>query len=76
MLMNDEFILSHSKKLAERVRVAAKTKDAQVRLAYELALSRQPTDEERNVALVFLETQSLEAFTHVVMNLNEFVYLR
>ena len=47
-----------------------------MRLAYELALSREPTLEERNVALVFLETQPLEAFTHVLMNLNEFVYLR
>ena len=76
MLMNDEFILSHARKLAARVEAGAKSKADQVRLAYELALSREPTLEERNVALVFLETQPLEAFTHVLMNLNEFVYLR
>ena len=28
------------------------------------------------LGLVFLETQPLEAFTHVLLNLNEFVYIR
>ena len=76
MLMNDEFILSHASKLAAKIKAAASSKDQQVRLAYELALSRPPTEQERTLALVFLETQKLEAFTHVLLNLNEFVYIR
>ena len=76
MLMNDEFILRQAGKLAERIQASSTSKDEQVRMSYELALSRAPTDAERTLALVFLETQKLEAFTHVLLNLNEFMYIR
>ena len=76
MLMNDDFILRHAGMLAQRIKAAANTKDEQLRLLYEIALSRQPTDKERTLGLVFLETQPIEAFTHVLLNLNEFLYIR
>ena len=76
MLMNDDFILRHAGMLAQKIKAAANTKDEQLRMLYEIALSRQPTDQESTLGLVFLETQPLEAFTHVLLNLNEFVYIR
>ena len=76
MLMNDDFILRHAGMLAHKIKAAASTKDEQLRLLYEISLSRQPSDQERTLGLVFLETQPLEAFTHVLLNLNEFVYIR
>ncbi len=64
--------------------------DAQVRAAYRIALSRDPSREEMKLNSVFLSRQqdfhtgrgnldpALAALTdlcHVIFNLNEFVYL-
>ena len=51
-------------------------KQEQVTLAYEMALSRPPSEEERKLGLKFLETNSLEDFSNVLFNLSEFVYIR
>ena len=48
----------------------------QVDRAYEIALSRAPTAQERKVAVDFLGQHQLEDFAHVILNLNEFLYLR
>jgi hypothetical protein len=44
--------------------------------AYELALGRKPNAEERRVGVAFLETRTMGDFAHVILNLNEFIYLR
>jgi hypothetical protein len=75
-LLNNEFIYEHAKRFAGRVRALSADKREQVSLAYELALSRPPTEEERKLGLNFLETNSLEDFSNVLFNLSEFVYIR
>ncbi len=76
-LLNNEFVLDHSKRFAERVRkMAPDGVDAQLQVAYELALSRPPSAEEKALGLSFLEKNSLDDLAHVLLNLSEFLYLR
>ena len=76
-LLNDDFVLRQAQLFADRVREAAPS-DAteQVRLAYGISLSRPPTAEESRLAMEFLRKQKLVDLTHVLLNLNEFVYMR
>ena len=75
-LLNNPFVLDEAARLAARVRDEAKTPKAQVELAYQIALARPPTDEEIRISTALIETQSLDAFAHVVLNLDEFMYMR
>lgn len=75
-LMNNPFVLSQAKWLADRVAKDATTPVAQVQLAYQIALARPATDIEVRIGTSLIETQSLAAFTHVVLNLDEFIYMR
>ncbi len=76
-LMNNPFVLNQAELFAERIeREAPGDLDAQIDLAYLIALTRKPTDMEREVARSLAMEQSLVDFTHVMMNLNEFLYLR
>ncbi len=76
-LLNNEFVLKQAKLFADRVTEAAGNDRAkQIDLAYELALARGPSAEERALAESFLLRQPLADFTHVLVNLNEFLYLR
>ncbi len=68
-LMNDDFVLRQAKLFADRV-------NGNVDLAYEIALSRPPTEQERKLAAEFLKTEQPEGLTHVLLNLNEFLYTR
>jgi hypothetical protein len=76
-LLNDDFIQRQAQLFADRVReVARDDARAQVRAAYEIALSRPPSEEEARFALDFLRRQKLVDFAHVMLNLNEFLYMR
>ena len=76
-LMNNPFVLNQAELFAERLeREAPGGLDAQIELAYLVALTREPTGAEREIARGLAAEQSLAAFTHVMMNLNEFLYLR
>jgi hypothetical protein len=76
-LINDDFILRQAELFANRVSEATgHDHGAQVDLAYRIALSRSPNDEERALALDYVSKRSLAGFTHVLLNLNEFLYLR
>jgi Protein of unknown function (DUF1553)/Protein of unknown function (DUF1549)/Planctomycete cytochrome C len=76
-LLNDEFVHRQAKLFADRVREAAPGDAAkQVELAYRIALSRAPRANEAELAAEFLRTRSLADFTHVLLNLNEFLYVR
>jgi hypothetical protein len=76
-LLNDDFVLRQAQLFADRVKEAAPSDPAaQVRTAYEIALGRLPSDEEGKLAVDFLERQKLVDFTHVLLNLNEFLYIR
>jgi hypothetical protein len=75
-LLNNPFVLAQADRLAERVRRGASEPSTQIDLAYRFALARPPSPAELAVALDLVRAQSLEAFTHVLMNLDEFVYMR
>jgi hypothetical protein len=66
-----------AKLFADRVKEAAPGDSArQVDLAYRIALSRAPREDEARLAADFLGKRSLADFTHVLLNLNEFLYVR
>ena len=76
-LLNNGFVLQHAKRLARYVEEARPSDpDGQVRLAYERTLARTPSASELALAKEFLAKQPLEAFAHVLLNLNEFVYIQ
>ena len=76
-LMNNPFVLNQAQLFADRLeREAPGDIDRQIERAYLIALTRQPTDAEMTVARDLIADQSLIDFTHVVMNLNEFLYQR
>jgi hypothetical protein len=75
-LLNNPFVLSQAERLAERVSRGASDPAAQIDLAYRIALARPPRQEELGIALDLVRAQSLVAFAHVLLNLDEFIYMR
>ena len=75
-LLNNPFVLAQAEWLADRVRREAADTRRQVDLAYRIALARPATADEMGVALELVAKQSLSAFTHVLLNLDEFLYMR
>ena len=75
-LLNNPFVLSEAKFLADRVSRQASDPQSQVTLAFRIALARPPTDTEIAIGVDLIARQSLVSFTHVVLNLDEFLYMR
>jgi hypothetical protein len=76
-LLNNEFALIQSRHFAERARgEAGDAPQAQVRAAYRIALSRDPSPREMAANLRFLREATLTGLCHVILNLNEFVYVQ
>jgi hypothetical protein len=90
-LMNNEFVLLQSRYLAQRVRkTAGDDRPVQVRVAYRIAISRDPRPRELAGNLSFLAKQrdhhatrqaanpdeeALTDLCNVILNLNEFLYI-
>lgn len=75
-LYNNDFMLRQAQCFATRLEAeAGSDNDAQVRRAFTLALSRDPSTEERALATKFIRDEGLFAFCRSVLNLNEFVYV-
>jgi len=76
-LLNDEFVLRQADLFAARLAESAPGDTRrQVELAYQLALSRPPDENEQKLAADFLAQHKLADFAHVLLNLNEFLYTR
>jgi mono/diheme cytochrome c family protein len=75
-LLNNPFVLSQASFFAKRVHAEASDPRSQVDLAYRVALARPATERELAIGTELIARQSLEAFTHVVLNLDEFLYIR
>ena len=76
-LLNDEFVLKQAQLFADRVKKeAGDDREKQIDLAYRIALTRPPTRAEMLLALQATEGNSLVDLTHVLLNVNEFVYAR
>ena len=78
-LLNGDFAVRQARHFANRLRAeAGEELNAQIDLAYRLALSREPADHERAAMRAFHEHQpadeALTQMCRVVFNLNEFVY--
>jgi hypothetical protein len=76
-LMNNDFVLTQAQLFARRLEEFAPGDSArQIERAYEIALSRPPEAEEMRLAMEFLNKHGLSDFTGVMLNLNEFLYVR
>lgn len=78
ILMNNEFIGLQARHFAQRLELeAGPDTKAQVKLAYELALAREPSAGETAKAVEFIQgyPQGLVDFAHALFNINEFVYM-
>ena len=75
-LYNNDFMLRQARYLAQRLQKDAGTgATAQIKRAFALAFSREPTDEELLLAEDFVAEQGLFAFCRSLFNANEFVYV-
>jgi hypothetical protein len=75
-LLNNPFVLTEATFLAERVSQQAGDPHSQVDLAYRIALARPATETEIAIGMDLIKKQSLVSFMHVVLNLDEFLYMR
>jgi cyclophilin family peptidyl-prolyl cis-trans isomerase/cytochrome c553 len=76
ILMNDPFVVSQSRRFADRVRAAAEDTDAaRVRQAFRLAIGRSPDAVEGERSVRFLRDHSLAEFCQVLLQSNEFAYV-
>jgi hypothetical protein len=75
-LLNNPFVLSEAQRLADRVTHEARDPYSQINLAYQIALARPATEKEIEIGLDLIKRYSLVDLTHVIVNLNEFLYLR
>jgi len=75
-LLNNPFVLGQAARFAARIKAAASDPAAQVTAAYRIALARDATPQEVAIGSDLIAKQSLESFAHVVMNLDEFLYVR
>jgi hypothetical protein len=77
-LLNSEFMETQARNLAARLQEAhPQDRDAWVRTGWELVLGRDPSLEEKEKALAFLNTGSseLDKLCLVLLNMNEFLYI-
>lgn len=76
-LMNNDLIFDMSDKFAERVkRSAGDNASQQIKLVYEIAYGRPASDGEIKVSTDFVEQHGLPSFCRVILNSNEFLYVR
>ena len=79
LMMNNAELFSQAKTFAKRLeREAGSSTEDQVALAFELALSRPPTDSEKARSVEFVKSSEtgLIDLRQTLFNLNEFVYLQ
>jgi hypothetical protein len=75
-LMNNGLMVTMAKHFAARVRLECPTDEsAQVRRAFELALSRPPSEDELAPLTAYAAKEGLENACRVLLNLNEFSFV-
>lgn len=73
-LLNNGFMISMSKSFADRLTREAPSTEAQLTRAYQLALSRSPTDSELRDLTAYTRTHGLSNACRLIFNLNEFIF--
>jgi hypothetical protein len=74
-LLNADEVAHAAKLTAARLEKDSHSVEAQIILAYRLALGRKPRPRELNLACEFLAQSPLHEFCRALFNLNDFVYL-
>ncbi|TWT75025.1 PSD1 and planctomycete cytochrome C domain-containing protein [Allorhodopirellula solitaria] len=75
-LMNSDFIVTQARLIAQRARQkAGDNLREQVGWCFQLLLTREPSDDERNAAVEFVQSESLELLCRTLVNTNEFAFL-
>jgi hypothetical protein len=75
-LMNSDFVLDQSKRIANRARQDAGGDSSRtVDRCFELLLGREPAEQERNACLKLVENEDLSLVCRALINSNEFAFL-
>jgi len=74
-LLNNKFITAMSEHFASRISKEHSEVGAQIERAFELALSRSPTEAELAVLSGHAKSHSLPNACRGVLNLNEFIFV-
>ncbi len=75
-LMNSDFVIEQSKKIAARAQAESSNEDvAAVNRCFALLLGRAPEDQERDACLQLAESEDLSLVCRALMNSNEFAFL-
>ncbi|MCA9267534.1 MAG: DUF1553 domain-containing protein, partial [Planctomycetales bacterium] len=75
-LLNSRFVVQRAEEFAQRVRSAAGDDvERQIKLAYQIALNREVTDEEVRDAEAVTSEYGLPALCRALFNCNEFLFV-
>ena len=76
-LLNNALVFTLADDFADRMRrEAGESTAAQVKLVYLVAYGREPEEHEVQLASRFVDTHGLPSFCRVILNSNEFLYVR
>lgn len=73
-LLNNGFMISMSKSFAERLTREAHSTEDQITRAFQLALSRTPSESERQDLVTFTQKHGLANTCRLIFNMNEFIF--
>jgi hypothetical protein len=74
-LLNDDFVLAHSRVLAKAIEKESSEQDRQVALACERVWGRPPNDSERDEFAAFAKKHGLPNFCRVLFNSDDFLFV-
>lgn len=74
-MLNNKFVVRQSERLAARVAKEATDRDGQIKRAYELTLSRSPSEEELAAMKEYANKHGMANACRVLLNCNEFVFV-
>jgi hypothetical protein len=74
-LLNNKLVLSMSRHMAVRIETVSSDPSQQIETAFRIALSRQPSIEERNALVSYSREHGLVQACRLILNLNEFAFV-
>ena len=74
-LLNNKFMVRMAEHFAARLEAESSDRGQQMDMAFQLALSREPTQEERSAFVQYANDHGLPSACRVIINLNEFVFV-
>lgn len=74
-MLNNEFMLFHSARFAERLKKEEPTVDRRIERAFELVLNRRPTKEEAVLWAKYASKHGIDNFCRMLLNTNEFMFI-